>query len=487
MEAVEGTRSGQPVVPVALVLSSLVLMTLSVVEGMPVRTIAPILCIVVLVSVTYRVALRWSSLIAFVIGVILFIPIRRYTLPSSLPFSLEPYRLAVLLVATGWVVSLLVDPRVQTRRTGFRGPLLLATFAALGSIIANPGMVNTVEGHVVKQLTYFASFLVVFCLIVSVVRTHEQVDAIVKVAVGCGAVVAFFALIQAKSGYDVFDHLTTFLPFLHVGYIPESPLRGGRLRTYGSAQHAIELGAILIMLAPLAGYLALRTAKKRWFLLGVLLLMGSLATLSRTSMLMLAVIAVTFLILRPRQTRRLWPALVPLLVAVHFAMPGTLGTIKASFFPKGGLVKEQESNPGYKGSGRLADVGPSLSKLSRDPLLGQGFGTRITDGPGTNAPILDDQWLSLVVETGLAGFVAWIWIFFRAIRRFGTAAKRDLGDRGWLLAAITSAIAAFLVGMLTFDAFSFTQVTFVFFIELALGIAVVRLPRSEQPAPVRMR
>src|SRR5947208_15639616 len=124
MDVVEATPRAQPVVPIALVLSALALLTLSVVEGVSVTTIAPVRFVVILIVVTYRVALRWTSLVAFVIGVILFIPIRRYTLPASLPFSLEPYRFVVLLVATGWTVALLVDPRVKTRRTGFRGPLL---------------------------------------------------------------------------------------------------------------------------------------------------------------------------------------------------------------------------------------------------------------------------------------------------------------------------------------------------------------------------
>jgi len=485
MEVYEGTGVRQPVFPIALILSSLALLTFGVIGGMPVHTLAPVLCVVVLIAISYRVALQWNSLISLVIAVILFIPIRRYTLPVNLPFNLEPYRLLVMVVALGWVVSLLVDPRVRTRPTGFRAPLLLFGFGALTSIAVNPTLVNTVEAHVVKQLSYVASFVIVVWLIVSVVRTHEQVDALVKVLVASGATVAGFALVQAKTGYNIFDHLTTFMPFLHVGYIPDTPLRGGRLRTYGSAQHAIELGAILAMLVPLAAYLVRRTAQRRWAALGVLILLGSMATLSRTAMLMLVVIVVTFLILRPRQVRRMWPALLPLLLAVHLAMPGTIGTIKQSFFPQGGLIKEQSSNPGYKGSGRLADVGPSLSKLSRDPLFGQGYGTRITDGPDTNAQILDDQWLSIVVETGIVGFVAWLWIFVRALRRFGGAARRDRGDRGWLLAALTSGIAAFMIGMLTFDAFTFTQVTFILFIELALGIVVLRLKPSEPRAGAR--
>jgi hypothetical protein len=477
MEVIEGTGGERPVVPIAIVLSSLAVLAFTAAAGLPVQIVAPIVLIVVALAVTYRVALSWRSLVGMVIMVILFIPIRRYTLPFNLPFELEPYRLLVILVFAGWIVSLLVDPRVRSRNTGFRGPLLLITFAALGSIIANPAMVLTVQSHVIKQLSYFGTFVIVLCILASVVRTHAEIDAATKVLVASGAIVAFFALVQANTGYNIFDHLTTFVPFLKQGYIPESPLRGGRLRTYASAQHAIELGAILVMIVPLAGYLARRTQQRRWWGAGALLLLGALATLSRTSMMMLLVIIVTFLILRPRETRRLWPALLPLMVVVHIAIPGTIGTFKESFFPKGGLIKEQSANPGYKGSGRLADVGPSMEKVSREPLLGQGYGTRITDGPGTNASILDDQWLSTLVETGALGVVAWIWVFFRAIKRFGGAARRDLSDRGWLLAAITGSSAAFMIGMITFDSFTFTQVTLVLFIQLALGQAMLKAVR----------
>ena len=473
MELSERTLGTRPVVPIAIIIASLLLLVVTVVTGAPVKIVAPVICLVVLLAATYRFSLSWPALVGLVIAVILFIPIRRYTLPVQLPFNMEPYRLLVIVVAVGWLVSLLVDPRVRSRPSGFRAPLLLVTFGALGSIIANPALVNTVQSHVIKSLSYFGSFVIVLCLIVSVVRTHEDIDSMVKVLVGCGGVVAFFGLVQSKTGYNIFDHLTTFLPFLKVGYIPESPLRGGRLRTYASAQHAIELGAILVMLVPLAGYLTRRTSQKRWIVVAGLLLMCAMATLSRTSLMMLLVIAITFLILRPRETKRLWPLLIPLLLAMHVAVPGTIGTLKESFFPKGGLVHEQKA--GGVGSGRVASAGPALEKLSREPLLGQGFGTRITDGPGQNSPILDDQWLSTLVETGAIGFFAWLWIFFRALRRFGGAAKRDLSDRGWLLAAITGSSAAFMIGMITFDAFTFTQVTLVLFITLALGQATWRL------------
>ena len=45
-------------------------------------------------------------------------------------------------------------------------------------------------------------------------------------------------------------------------------------------------------------------------------------------------------------------------------------------------------------------------------------------------------------------------------------------------------MTAFAVGMLTFDAFSFIQVTFVFFILLGLAASAVLAPWPEGPKPV---
>ena len=64
--------------------------------------------------------------------------IRRYTLPMNLPFELEPYRLVVMIVAAGWLASLLTDRRVLLRPTGFGGPLRLFAFAALLFLFLRP-------------------------------------------------------------------------------------------------------------------------------------------------------------------------------------------------------------------------------------------------------------------------------------------------------------------------------------------------------------
>jgi O-antigen ligase len=230
---------------------------------------------------------------------------------------------------------------------------------------------------------------------------------------------------------------------------------------------------MLAMLIPHAVYLS-RRAGKLWLALTVVLVVGALATVSRTSVLVLAASMLVFLWLRPRMTLRLWPLGIVLIVATHFAAPGTLGTLRQAFAPEEGLIAEQQSAAGTTGSGRLADVGPTLSQWAERPLLGQGFGTRITTGPDANAMILDSQWLATLLETGIVGAAAWAWLFLRVLRMARSAARKRAAAPHELTVALGAAVAGYAVGMLTYDAFSFIQVTFVLFVLLGLGGVVVR-------------
>jgi hypothetical protein len=254
--------------------------------------------------------------------------------------------------------------------------------------------------------------------------------------------------------------------------------RGGRLRVNASAQGAIPLGAALVLLIPPAIYLA-RTAARRavWWPCAGLIMLGALATQSRTSVVMLLVVVLVFLWLRPAETRRtLGLLLVPMLLVVHLALPGTIGALQSAFFPEGGLIAQQSQNPGWRGSGRIADLGPAMEEFVAQPLLGQGYSTRITGRVNANAQILDDQWLKTLLETGVVGVYAWLWLFFRFARRMAPRAKEDDGESGWLVTALTASVISFGFGCFFYDAFAFIQVTFLFYILLALGTVLLALP-----------
>ena len=150
-------------------------------------------------------------------------------------------------------------------------------------------------------------------------------------------------------------------------------------------------------------------------------------------------------------------------------LPGTIGTLRSSFFPEEGLIAQQSDNAGTRGSGRIADLGPALDEYSQTPVFGQGFGTRLTGRDRQNAQILDNQWLKTLLETGLVGAFAWLWIYVRSVRRLARVAKEDPSEDGLLFVALAASITAFAVGMVLYDAFSFIEVTFLLFIVLALG------------------
>jgi polysaccharide biosynthesis protein PslJ len=361
------------------------------------------------------------------------------------------------------------------RRSGFDGPIALMLAAIAGSIAVNPARATAYEPIVLKGLTLFLSFVLIFYFAVSVLRSREAVDAVVKTLVIGGSVLALLAVVEARTGLTPFVGLDRVLPFLRPDPSFDAIIRGSTTRATGSAEHPIALGVAFALLIPLAVYIV-RAAGPRWLTALGALALGVVATGSRTAVVMLAVIGLVFLWLRPRETRRLWPLLIPLLVVTHFAVPGALGSLKHAFLPEGGLIAQQsDTTGGCDAAGRVADLGPTLQEVVKKPFLGHGFGTRITTGPEANACILDNQWLGTAFEVGLAGLFAWLWLFFLVARRLSRAAAADDSPVGWLAVAVTASVTAYAVGMFTFDALGFTQVTFLLFVVLALGASAARL------------
>jgi O-antigen ligase len=475
-------RRGPVVAPLIVFLASALLVA-SAAGHAQTRIVAPLVVLVCIFAVAHERLLAWRSLLGLIILTILFIPIKRYTLPSGLPFNLELYRIIVAVVVAAWLMSLLIDSRISLRRSGLEAPIALYLLAIALSLLANLSRVNGLGSSVVKSVTFFLSFIFVFYLVVSLARKPREIDFLTSVLAGGGVVLGFLGIIESATGYNAFNHLHTVLPFLHLdrGALP-GLVRGGRLRVYGSAQHPIAYGAALAILLPLAIYRAQVTRQKRWWLASLIVLMGLLASRSRTGVLMLLAIALVYVIFRPRDMKRFWPAILPALIAIHFAVPGALGTAWGSFFPSQGLVAEQTN--AQVGSGRLATLGPALdAEFKPNPVLGEGFGTRITGSPEPgqpppNAPILDDGWLGILLETGALGALSLSLIFVRSLRRMGRAAKRDGSPRGSLLVATTAAIAAYGLGMFTYDATGFIQVTLLFFIILGIAMAAVLSPQK---------
>jgi hypothetical protein len=445
----------------------------------PVPILAAVVVPLVLVA-GQRVLLAWQTLLGAILVVILFIPIRRYTIGGGGPVALEPYRVLIAIVLGCWLCALAADPTVRWRATGLAPPIATILLAIVASLALNITRVSDVSSFVIKQLTFFASYFLVLCFVASVIRPGAQLDRMLRVLVGGGAIVACFAIYEWRTGINYFNDLGRYVPFLH--YVDQGAAwhRGTGVRALASAQHPIALGAALVMLVPLAVYLYKRSGRIVWLGAGGVLTLASFSTNSRTAAVMLVVLFVCFLWFKRAAVVRMLPALLVLLVVAQAVMPGTLTSFKTILNPSF-VIKEQEGGQGT-GTGRLADLGPSLKEWTSKPLLGEGFGTRITDpdaGALGSQQILDDQWLSTLLEIGAIGVFGLGWLYGRTVRRLGRAARRDAGPRGWLLTALASSITAFAVGMLTFDAFAFVQVTFLSFVYLGFAVVALRGDHDE--------
>jgi O-antigen ligase len=422
-----------------------------------------------------RVLLAWPTLLGLIFAMILFVPIRRYTVSGNLGFELEPYRLVIAVTLACWLCALAADPRVRVRASGLGAPIGALLLAMLLSMAVNLPRVNAAGATVIKDFTFFLSYVLVLYFIASVIRSRRDLDRMVGLLVGGGTIVALAALIEWRTSTNFFNWYGQVAPFLH--YVDEgvAQARGNGVRARASAQHPIALSAALVMLVPLAIYLYQRQRRYVWLASGAILTLGALSTGARTGTTMLIAVLVSFLCIKPRDTVRLLPMLVPLLVVVQVVMPGTIGTMKTILDPNY-VIKEQSYDQGAT-AGRVADLGPALERWSRRPFLGSGFGTTVADPNApkeSNSQILDDQWLGSLLQIGAVGALAMLWLFVRAIRQLAARARSTRGPDSWLGASLAAAVISFAVGMLTFDAFAFVQVTFLAFIMLGFAAVVTR-------------
>jgi hypothetical protein len=485
------TVAGTARQPEALViLGSVAVLAAVIVSGQNSRLVAPLVVVMVVLATLHRSLLRWHSLVGLILAIVLFIPIGRYHLPGSLPFNLELYRVAVMLIVLIWLTSLLIDPRVRLRATPFDRTIMLILACILASELANPARIQTYGSYVIKTLTFFFSFILVYYITATTLRRRESALVVLRLLAGGGALIGALGIFELRSGINVFDRLHPVIPILiydPAGY--SNIVRGGNLRIFGPAQHPIALGAMLAMIVPISVYLA-RIGRRRWIIATVLLILGALATGSRTAITMMLAELILYLRRHRSETVRILPYFVPAIVVVHVFLPGAIGGFKEAFFPKGGLIAEQSAVAANQNDqlagGRIRQIRPMVGEASQHPLFGEGMGTRITGffAKDRNAPILDDQWLNNLLEVGYLGFGLWIWLFVQTIRKLLRRAKslpEDDPDR-WLFDGLAAAILAFGVGMLTFDAFGFTQIFFIFWIVLGLSAALLAAPETSPAA-----
>jgi len=446
---------------------------------------------------THKPILTWPNAIVCLVLIIWLIPIRLYRLPIGLPFNLEPYRIAVLLLIFGLILGIMLGHLPVTAAGHGKalfalGAIAFASQAVNWSSLDLPGQPPVAF----KTLSYFISFVAIFMLIAAGIQRYSDAKQILCGVVIGGAIVAVAAMYESRTRTNLFENLDHWIPGLVKQPREVLELRGGRLRVRGSAQHPIALGVALTMCVPLAivlaQYAASQARKYLWLAAAAVCTMGALVTVSRTVVAMAIVMTLVGLLVRPVQVLKYWPVLLVLPAIAHAVAPGTLGALYKSIFPEEGLAADLQGRAGLGGSGRLADLAPGFDLWRESPLVGHGLGfvattaTPVAEGATQGATgfqiIFDNQYMATLVSLGALGLIAAVWVVWGAALKLTSSARRHRqGPEADLVAACALSCSGFAAAMLFFDAFAFVQVTIVFFIIAAVGLRLRQL--GLEPAP----
>jgi O-antigen ligase len=299
-----------------------------------------------------------------------------------------------------------------------------------------------------RWLMQLAGLSAIVLTCVDHVRTHEQLRQVVRALVWGGAFCGAVATLQFWMHADLTSWL--HLPGFHLNSTAYATVstRDGLNRVSGTAIQAIELGVTASMILPLAIWLAIYDRARSRLLRSIPVVLIAAAipvSVSRSSVIAIMLAMSTLLVLMPSVQRVHGLALAPVAIAgVFMTAHGFLGTIFREF-----LLGTKDPSIAHR-----VNNYPFVEQLVHQaPLFGRGAGTYL---PVDNTHILDNQYLTSLIEIGLVGTVALAYylllpFFVALVARWRTTDPeiRMLG------AALAGAALAATVCSSVFDSFSF--------------------------------
>ncbi|QAY74685.1 O-antigen ligase family protein [Agromyces protaetiae] len=418
--------------------------------------------------VFHRVVLSWTAMLFVLVGVVLFIPIRRYALPIPVGFALEPYRVVIAGLLVALILAFFLRDTRERKPVVWGWPIAIFLWTMLASLLFNvtPLVESGLFGPGFGNL-FQLSFLLSVVFVTRQLLSTERITMIVlNVIVLGGAFIGFFAFLERFTRENIFLLLGNFLPLQLLRDDAES-LRAGGNRAFGSAQHPIALAVLFCMIIPLAVYLMKYSPwprfeqTRRILYIGAIgiMLVGMLAAVSRTGVVTLGAMFLFVLVMRPKLGGILAAIGAPIALVVGLVLPQLFESMVLSLLDIDSLVASQYASVGMAGQGRLADLPGAFDEFSQAPLAGTGLGSRIVVGENANAQILDNQWLGTLLETGVVGIIGLIALLVWPIITMVRFMFRSDVDPKWtnLVFAIATASVGYTAAMFFYDAFAFMQ------------------------------
>jgi hypothetical protein len=357
----------------------------------------------------------------------------------------------------------------------------LGIFVAVASlsIVLNAQDLNqTLEFNLAfKKLTLLLSYALLFLIIASTVRRRE-VAPFLKLSLILAVITSLGVIWEYRFHYNVFYDLSSkLLPGLFTVARASTDARDdiGRVMTFGPTDHPLEICGMLTMALPIAlvGILGGKDRRARvlYALAACVLLAAAISTYRKSALLGPVAVVLVIAYFRRRELVRLAPLGFLSLIAIHGLSPGAFGSILFQLHPdKLGVATVSD---------RAADYDAVRPDLWSHLAFGRGYGSY----DHLSYRILDSEMLSRVVDTGILGALALIFMLMAIV--FACRRTINARDPVWSLPmlAVAAAAVAFLVFTFLFDVTSFPHVPYIL-LSLA-GLAAVIVSGEPDPAPAR--
>ncbi|WP_433613954.1 O-antigen ligase family protein [Dactylosporangium sp. CA-139114] len=308
-------------------------------------------------------------------------------------------------------------------------------------------------------------------LIATSLRDYADLDRLLRLFVRCSAIVGFVAILE----FLFKTSLTAWMSipgFSNGG--PELISRGSFVRPTSTAANTLELATIMAIALPFAlqqGFNPVKRGVLRQWLPVVVIALSAVMTVSRTSIIGLAIVFLTLLPTWP--AKRLLPTMGALTVGIGASpvvLPGLAGTVI-------GLFTAMFNGGDNSTNSRTATSAVISTYFNERPWTGRGYGTFL--------PLMyrytDNEYLLALVEMGIVGVAAVVVIYIVCLhcggagrRRFADPARKETGQGfaavGFVMLVVTA----------TFDTLSFPMVAGSSFLMMGLAGAYLGMARQDQ-------
>jgi O-antigen ligase len=425
--------------------------------------------------------------LAIFLAMVWLVPFDSISLPVSLPLDAKLDRPFLVLIGAVWVLSLVGVKSVSRLRTSpVHWALLFLLLVAMASLVLNDTMIVRLNEMdlALRKLALLFSYALLFVIVASSIKASEVRNFTVFMVI-LAAITALGSIIEYRTDYNAFynwiSHLLPVTPAAELGAVDSI----GRKSVVGPTIHPLAVAMMMSLALPFAVVGFLTNSERRTkilYALAIGLMIGAaLATQRKTSVVAPAVGMLVLLAYRPRRILKLLPIGLVLGVAINVAAPGAVAGVTEQLKPKNlfGVLSTKD---------RQSDYGAIKPDVIQHPLLGRGYESY----DQKKYRILDNQYLTLIVGSGVIGVLAYLSVFASILALAHRTIRSRDPERAPPAMAAAAAIASLVVGSMLLDTLALPQLPYL--ICFIGGLVVVssqatsragRLGQAPVPATLR--